>query len=204
MFQNTVVLLDSGHGNNTPGKRSPDGIFREYAWTRKVVEEVAKELRPISRVIRVVTEEEDVPLKERVKRVNKYCGPKDKVILISVHVNAAGNGDKWFNARGWSAWTSVGHTESDKVADYLYEAATEKFLPKGLSIRQQLFPDGDPDYEENFYILKHTKCPAVLIENFFMDNKEDYTYLLTEDSIKDCAQVIVEGLKAYFPDNNHT
>ena len=27
--------------------------------------------------------------------------------------------------------------------------------------------DGDPDKEYNFYILKHTQCPAVLTENFF-------------------------------------
>lgn len=33
--------------------------------------------------------------------------------------------------------------------------------------------DGDPDKEENFYILKHTSCPTVLTENFFMDTKDD-------------------------------
>lgn len=28
------ILIDNGHGENTPGKRSPDGTFREYAYTR--------------------------------------------------------------------------------------------------------------------------------------------------------------------------
>ena len=27
------ILIDNGHGENTPGKRSPDGTFREYAYT---------------------------------------------------------------------------------------------------------------------------------------------------------------------------
>ena len=26
------ILIDNGHGIETPGKRSPDGSFREYAW----------------------------------------------------------------------------------------------------------------------------------------------------------------------------
>lgn len=45
-----------------------------------------------------------------------------KAFLISIHVNAAGNGP-WMNARGWSAWTSKGQTAGDKLADKLYEAA---------------------------------------------------------------------------------
>ena len=30
------ILIDNGHGCNTPGKRSPDGRFREYAWVREI------------------------------------------------------------------------------------------------------------------------------------------------------------------------
>ena len=29
-----VVLLDNGHGEDTKGKRSPDGSLLEYAYTR--------------------------------------------------------------------------------------------------------------------------------------------------------------------------
>ena len=34
------ILIDNGHGENTPGKRSPDGTFREYAYTREIADEV--------------------------------------------------------------------------------------------------------------------------------------------------------------------
>ena len=37
---------------------------------------------------------------------------KSNVILISIHVNAAGNGTKWLNATGWSCYTSKGQTTS--------------------------------------------------------------------------------------------
>lgn len=31
------VLIDNGHGENTPGKRSPDGRLREWAYSRKLL-----------------------------------------------------------------------------------------------------------------------------------------------------------------------
>lgn len=30
------ILIDNGHGRETPGKRSPDGTLREYAWNRLI------------------------------------------------------------------------------------------------------------------------------------------------------------------------
>jgi len=30
------ILIDNGHGSNTPGKCSPDGRLREYSYTREI------------------------------------------------------------------------------------------------------------------------------------------------------------------------
>ena len=38
------VLIDNGHGENTKGKRSPDGKLREYAWTREIADMLVLEL----------------------------------------------------------------------------------------------------------------------------------------------------------------
>ncbi len=35
------VLIDNGHGAETPGKRSPDGRLLEYAYTREIAIRVA-------------------------------------------------------------------------------------------------------------------------------------------------------------------
>ena len=32
------ILIDAGHGIDTPGKRSPDGSFREYLWNREIAD----------------------------------------------------------------------------------------------------------------------------------------------------------------------
>lgn len=99
------------------------------------------------------------------------------VILVSIHVNAFGNGTDWTSLRGWSVYTSKGRTRADLLATYLYEAA-RKYLP-GHQLRHD-FTDGDPDIEENFYIIRHTICPAVLTENLFMTSKEDVAFLQSD------------------------
>jgi N-acetylmuramoyl-L-alanine amidase len=100
----------------------------------------------------------------------------DTAIVISIHVNAAGNGG-WFNATGWSAYTTKGKTTSDKLAECLYDAAVEVLKDKKIRVDNS---DGDRDYESDFYIIKHSNCPAVLTENFFMDSKKDIDYLLSD------------------------
>lgn len=34
------ILIDNGHGKETPGKRSPDGRLKEYAYTREIADRV--------------------------------------------------------------------------------------------------------------------------------------------------------------------
>ena len=193
------ILIDNGHGSNTAGKRSPDGKLREYAWAREVASMVVGELKSYGYDADLVTPEAvDVPLEERVKRVNRYCSfyGRGNVLLVSIHCNAAGDGSKWMNARGWSAYTTPSRTVSDDLADDMYWAARQVF-GKDKTIRVD-YSDGDPDFEDNFYILRKTYCCAVLTENFFQDNKQDCEYLLSKKGKEDCVTVHVSGILAYF------
>ena len=190
------ILIDNGHGENTPGKRSPDGMFREYKYVREIAEDIERELRKRGYdVERIVTETIDVPLAERARRVNEVCGKlgASNVVLVSIHCNAAGNGE-WKNARGWCAYTSKGKTKSDELATMLYVEAGHNFA--GQTIRKD-FSDGDPDWEEGFYILRKTKCAAVLTENFFMDNQNDVSYLLSLEGRTQIVKTHVVALIKY-------
>lgn len=93
--------------------------------------------------------------------------------------------------------TSVIH-KADALADSLYESARMYFT--GQRIREDR-SDGDPDWEESFYVLRKTKCPAVLTENFFQDNKEDVAYLLSEDGKQAIVSVHVDGIINYIKSN---
>lgn len=194
------ILIDAGHGIDTPGKRSPDGEFREYLWNREVADILYNLLLEKGYdVDLVVTETNDIPLSTRVRRVNEVCSRlgKDNVLLLSIHANAAGNGD-WMNAKGWSCFTTEGRTESDVVATSLYKAFEEDFKDRKIRYDRS---DGDPDWEKAFYICRKTSCPAVLIENFFYDNKEECQWLLKAESKERIAKAIFKGVEYYVAKN---
>ena len=191
------ILIDPGHGIDTPGKRSPDGLFLEYLWNRQVADLILEGL--VSAGVDaslVVTETNDVTLRNRVNRINTICNRvgASNVLLVSVHANAAGNGSAWMNAKGWSCYTSKGKTKSDQVAECLYDAFEEEFQDR--KIRKDM-SDGDRDWEENFYVLQKSKCPAVLLENFFYDNREECAWMLQEETKRRIASAAVKGIIKY-------
>jgi N-acetylmuramoyl-L-alanine amidase len=189
-----IILLDNGHGFDTPGKCSPDGFFREYAYNRYLAFRIREQLSALGLDARLlVPEREDISLPERCRRANKICEHfgSDQVILVSIHVNAAGNGQHWMEARGWSCYTSRGNTAADALATALYDAA-KTHMP-GHRLRTD-YTDGDPDLEENFYILRHTSCPAVLTENLFMDNRDDVAFLESAEGSQAIVDLHIEGI----------
>ena len=189
-----IVLIDNGHGADTPGKRSPDGRLREYAYAREIADRVVDGL--ISKgidTVRIVPEEEDIPLSERVARANDlYMQNGRQAILVSIHCNAAGNGSDWMAARGWSVFVDpTASRNSKRLATSLASVAQEM----GVKVRIE-------DYRRKYwvaglYICKHTKCPAVLVENFFHDNKADVDFLLSEEGKLCVTEITVEGVLRY-------
>lgn len=57
--------------------------------------------------------------------------------------------------------------------------------------------DGDMDWEEGFYILRKSLCPAVLTENFFMDSRYDLEYLQSRSGKQAVIDTHVEGIIEY-------
>ena len=191
------IFIDNGHGLMTAGKRSPDGQFREPFYNREIARRVVSDLRDRGLDAELlVPEDDDISLAERVRRVNTACFllGKQNVILVSIHVNAAGNGSKWLNATGWSAYTCKGQTASDKLAECLCQAAIKNF--PGHRIRTDM-SDGDMDWEEGFYILRKSLCVAVLTENFFMDSRSDLEYLQSRAGKQAIIDTHVEGIIEY-------
>ena len=210
------VLLDNGHGNNTPGKRSPkldNGTqFFEFEFCRKVVNALYEKIKACPEMIpiKITPETTDISLTTRVKRINQYCVKygADNCIMISVHVNAAGNGG-WMTGRGWSAWTTKGVNSSDKLAECLYDAAdtiiknNKQYVNtfNGQKIQKPIREDksdGDRDFEAGFQILRGSNCAAVLTENFFMDNKQDVEYLISTNGFNDIVALHLQGIQNYY------
>ena len=186
-----IVLIDNGHGNNTPGKCSPDMRLREYAYTREIAKRLEKALKECGvEAIRITPEENDVSLSERCRRANKY-GSKG-VLLVSIHCNAAGADGKWHDAHGWAAYVSKNASVNSKtLARCLIKAANGQ----GLSVRE--YAHQVPYWTQNLAICRDTKCPAVLTENLFQDNKEDVEFLLSEAGKQAIVDLHVKGIMQY-------
>lgn len=212
-----IILIDNGHGVNTPGKQSPDGTLREYKWARDIAIMVEASLKAQGYdARRIVTEDIDISLTERCNRANAIYNTHPRTILVSIHSNAAGGDGKWKSAGGWCVYTSPGQTKSDILATDLWNAADRILQPykdqfyilqsqghydsKQKPMRAD-WSDGDPDYEANFTILTKTKCPAVLTESLFQDNKKDVEFLLSALGREVITELHVEGIKKFIKDN---
>ena len=191
------ILIDNGHGQETAGKRSPDGRLLEWSYNREIAGRVNAELQQrgyFSSLL--VPESEDISLAERCRRVNRVCSElgRRNVCLISIHVNAAGRGDRWYEAEGWCCYTTPGQTQGDILANHLCQAALQNL--SGHRMRFD-YTDGDADQEAAFYILRHTACASCLTENGFMDCHRSCDFLLSDEGKAAIVQLHIEGIKAY-------
>ena len=184
-----MILLDNGHGGvidgvyQTSGKRSPiwsDGSqLLEGVFNREITS-ILEELC-ISNGIEcelIAPELTDVSLKERTLRANKIYRERKDAILISIHAN----GFSKESANGFEIFTSKGVTKSDAIA----KTISKEYLLEMNELKNRGIK------EANFYMVKRTHCPAVLIECAFMTNERECKILMTEqDRI---ARAIFEGI----------
>lgn len=171
-----IVLLDNGHGGlingiyQTAGKRkdwNDKGIIYEGEFNRAIVNGIIQQLTALNiPYVNIAPEYWDVRLETRVRRANKY--PSRKSFYLSIHSNAG-------RGIGSEIYTSPGSTKSDKIAIVFGEEYKTEFPKRKLREDQS---DGDLDKERRFYVLTKTKMPAILTENFFMDNLEEFENIL--------------------------
>ena len=183
---NFKIVLDAGHGLNTSGKRCLKTIdpneTREWWLNDRICDKVENLLKSYTgyEVLRVddTTGKNDIALATRVTNANKF----NANIYISVHHNAGINGGK---GGGVVAYT---YTKVDKATvewqTLLYNAIISTTGLKG----NRATPLGKGDY----YVLRKTKMPAVLLECGFMDSTVDTPTILSNTFADNVAKAIVD------------
>lgn len=192
-----IIVIDAAHNySDTWQKMSPkkeDGTrFYEYQSNRRIARKLSMELDKLGVEYTYTIhpdDKNDMSLQNRVGKANAvaYKEGKDNVLFISLHSDALGMADKWYDANGYSIFTSVGDTKSDKYAKVFEEVAKEKLGPYKKKVRGL--------YEKNFYVLSKTICPAILLEQLFYSNKEDLEFLESDEGVKVLVDIIVEAIK---------
>lgn len=203
---NYVWILDPGHGGvidgvyQTEGKRSPkwsDGTqLFEGVSNREFVNRIAHALEYMNiSYVKLVDTEQDTPLSTRTNLANMLYdremsgkNPK-KMVYVSIH------SDAWEteHAQGWSVFTSMGKTISDEIAHHFALKFKQIFPEERLRADMS---NGYLDVEANFWVLRKTKMPAILTENFFMTNpRECKEILMTEIGRSKIAQIHIESIR---------
>lgn len=128
----------------------------------------------------LVPEDSDISLNARCRRANveKDC------FLISVHANAG-------KGTGWEVFTSTGKTKSDTIANRMVDMFKKRF-PEWKCRGHK---------EANYQIVKYTKCPAILTENFFMDTEKDCKFIMSEEGRQRVAELHAELIENIIKDN---
>lgn len=178
------IAIDPGHGINTPGKRTPKAVSRygrvvkEYEANKLYAQEAEKELKRLGHTIIWTGGDNDPSLAARCNEANA----KGADLFISFHWNAGGG-------TGTETYHYPGSSKGKKLAQKIHP-----HVVKAMGFRDRGIKTA------NFYVLKHTKMPAILIEFGFMDapsNYNDQHYMLDKEKAKKAAQEIAKGVQAY-------
>jgi len=201
MSSKILFTIAAGHGGLHPttkeyvtaGKRSPklngEALIYEGVNNRINVAHIIEGMNNAGLdCIDIVNSWQDVPLNERVRRINELARDR-KVLHIDIHSDANGNGREWDSASG--------------IGTYIYTKASQSSIMAGELFRDELkhvFNGIAKDRglrKRNFYMLRETNCPSVLLELGFHTNLEEAKRMLTDDWRQRVVRSVVESCKKY-------
>jgi N-acetylmuramoyl-L-alanine amidase len=179
-YAGCTVVLDAGHGGSDQGTAYEDYLEKDInlAVTLKVKEYM--ELHG-AEVILTRSEDKHVGLKERTTLANQY----EADLFVSLHCNYYEKDD---TISGLECYYYNDASTGKAYADGIFQVISER----GNVVVRDVKP-------ENYYVLRNTSAPAVLVEMGYLSNQSDRLNLLSEkyqDTLaEDLAQGILESLK---------
>lgn len=162
------VFIDPGHGGSDPGAINPRLALQESALTLAISKAFEAEAEADPRFEVKLARRSDVylSLQDRVNLAEIWGAD----VFLSFHINAA----EAPKAQGFEVWTSLGQTSADPIATRIW---LELKIAMPDTPARADYDDGDPDKESNFYVLRNTTMPAVLIEFEFITNDNRARFL---------------------------
>lgn len=188
---NLTVFTDSGHGWLTPGKRA--GGIRENEFNSAVEDKITLLLQYLNiKPILLAPEWNDVSLetrksRERYSYVHDNIDP-DRVCGISIHADAFKSSD----ANGLRLYHYASSQKGMLLADLIGNSYDYYHEELDLGIEYGNVRTA------NFYMLRETISPFVLIEYGFMTNPSDVEKLKSDEFRNYAAAVTVCGIVNYF------
>lgn len=174
------LFIFAGHSTKSVGAKG-NGL-EEHFLAQRLVEEIISHIGNLADDIEIITKEYDDKysreyLFKRCKLVNDNCKGYESV-AIDVHFNAFMSPE----AKGTEVWHYPKSAKGRTLAELLNVVMMKYFFNRGVK------------ETDKFYFLKHTSCPAVILEVCFITSSEDiHQYLRKRKRIaKDIAKAIVD------------
>jgi N-acetylmuramoyl-L-alanine amidase len=193
-----TVVLDPGHGGKDDGA-SANGLI-EKNLNLDVALRIEKLLKPYNFPV-VLTRRDDtfVPLEERATVANKI----ENCIFVSVHFNHArdrvSTGVETFYAPNKvlpnDSWTWVGFFNKPEQPVLDNGETLAGFIQASLVLRTDAVNRGIKSKE--LYVVRHTRCPAVLVEGGFINNPYEAQLISNGEYRQRLASAIAEGIMSY-------
>lgn len=172
------IFLNPGHSPNgipDPGAVNPDSGLRECDVAMKIANEVALFLRKVNYEVKLAQS-------DSLLDVVNWANDWDSDLFVSIHCNASAT----HNARGGESWYWNGSNTGRILATAIQSEVCANV--RGLWNRGVK--------EGNFYVLRNTEMPAVLVETAFIDQNDD-AYLLSMDG-REFARGIALGITDFY------
>lgn len=186
--KNKIITIDPGHGGSDSGAVGPNG-YTEKEGAFAISQKVAFILNQSGAKV-VMTRDSDVDVygpnasarNELQARVD-VGNNANSDIFVSIHCNAfvnpAANGTQTF----YYGSSYQGQRLAQSIQEKMIEA--NGLRDRGISTC-------------NFYVVKHSYMPAVLIETAFITNYDEEALLSDDEWQTTMAKAIAEGINEYF------
>ncbi|WP_162800311.1 N-acetylmuramoyl-L-alanine amidase [Oceanobacillus zhaokaii] len=177
-FQNKTIVIDAGHGGHDVGAIGATGTYeKDFAFF--TARELEKELSSLgANVLLTRPEDEFISLASR----SSYANYEDTDAFVSLHYNS------------FPEQPTVSGVETYYYYDQ-YESLAS-YIQQGIINATNNEDRGSS--QGNFYVIRQTLKPAVLVELGFISNKEKEAQLQTTVYQRKLVSGIVEGLGKYF------
>ena len=179
--QKEVVVIDAGHGGHDPGKVGVNDAL-EKDINLQIAEKVKKHLEKNGIEV-VMTRENDVmentkleDMKKRVALINKT----KPTITVSIHQNSYSDQ----NVKGAQVFYYAGSEVSQEAASLMQE----ELRKVDASNTRQIKSNSD------FYMLKKTEVPIIIVECGFLSNPEEAEKLVSDEYQEEMAEAICSGI----------
>lgn len=171
------IIINVGHGGKDPGAVNASLKVTEHDYNKKLGNAVLSELTKMGHHAIIVIQDN-----RGVGAVAGMCNKHNPDVVVSLHSNASSN----LSATG----TETLYWHTSKNGKRLAECIQYNMV-KALGL-----PDRGCKPRDNLAVLRDTKCPAVIVEPFFISNNADYQLAVAEMNALSTA--IADGVDNYF------